>query len=87
VTDGRAREALRKLIDQGKVRAAGVTTTAGRKPSCGRREGRVLQDVLLAYNFRSDTGVAATVKGALGLSQGLTNTIRAVAESGSASSR
>jgi len=83
VTDGRAREALRKLIDQGKVRAAGVTTHSGQETvlRAVEKDG-FYKTVLVAYNFRSDTGVAATVKGALGLSQGLTNTIRAVAESG-----
>jgi predicted aldo/keto reductase-like oxidoreductase len=38
--------------------------------------------VLVAYNFRSDTGVAATVKEALGMSPGLSTTIREVAGSG-----
>ena len=83
VTDGRAREALRKLIDQGKVRAAGVTTHSGQETVLRAVEKHgFYKTVLVAYNFRSDTGVAATVKGALGLSQGLSNTIRAVAESG-----
>ena len=83
VTDGRAREALRKLIDQGKVRAAGVTTHGGQETvlRAVAKHG-FYKTVLVAYNFRSDTGVAATVAGALGLSQGLSNTIRAVAESG-----
>jgi predicted aldo/keto reductase-like oxidoreductase len=83
VTDGRAREALRKLIDQGKVRAAGVTTHSGQETvlQAVLKHG-FYKTVLVAYNFRSDTGVAATVKGALGLSQGLSNTIRTVAESG-----
>ena len=83
VTDGRAREALRKLIDQGKVRAAGVTTHSGQETVLRAVATHgFYKTVLVAYNFRSDTGVAATVKGALGLSQGLSNTIRAVAESG-----
>jgi hypothetical protein len=83
VTDGRAREALRKLIDQGKVRAAGVTTHGGQETvlRAVAKHG-FYKTVLVAYNFRSDTGVAATVAGALGLSEGLSNTIRAVAESG-----
>jgi len=83
VTDGRAREALRVLIDQGKVRAAGVTTHSGQETvlRAVQKHG-FYKTVLVAYNFRSDTGVAATVAGALGLSQGLSNTIRAVAESG-----
>jgi uncharacterized protein len=83
VTDGRALEALRKLIDQGKVRAAGVTTHSGQETvlRAVAKHG-FYKTVLVAYNFRSDTGVAATVKEALGMSQGLSNTIRAVAESG-----
>lgn len=83
VTDGRAREALQKLIDQGKVRAAGVTTHRGQETVLlSVRKHGFYKTVLVAYNFRSDTGVAATVAGALGLSQGVSNTIRAVAESG-----
>lgn len=83
VTDGRAREALAKLIDQGKVRAAGVTTHSGQETvlRAVAKHG-FYKTVLVAYNFRSDTGVAATVKGALGLGQGLSYTIRAVAGSG-----
>ena len=83
VTDGRAREALRKLIDQGKVRAAGVTTHGGQETvlRAVAKHG-FYKTVLVAYNFRSDTGVAATVKEALGLSEGLSNTIRSVAASG-----
>ena len=83
VTDERAREALRKLIDQGKVRAAGVTTHSGQEAVLRTvaKDG-FYKTVLVAYNFRSDAGVAATVKGALGLSEGLSNTIRAVANSG-----
>lgn len=83
VTDGRAREALQKLIDQGKVRAAGVTTHSGQETVLRAVASHgFYKTVLVAYNFRSDTGVAATVKSALGLSQGLSNTIRAVAGSG-----
>ena len=83
VTDGRAREALQKLIDQGKVRAAGVTTHSGQETVLRAVANHgFYKTVLVAYNFRSDTGIAATVKGALGMSQGLSNTIRAVADSG-----
>ncbi|MBP2687676.1 MAG: putative oxidoreductase of aldo/keto reductase family [Deltaproteobacteria bacterium] len=83
VTDERAREALRKLIDQGKVRAAGVTTHSGQENvlSAVAKHG-FYKTVLVAYNFRSDKGVTATVKGALGMSRGLSETIRAVANSG-----
>jgi uncharacterized protein len=83
VTDERAREAFRKLIDQGKVRAAGVTTHSGQEAVLRAVEKHgFYKTVLVGYNFRSDTGVAATVKEALGMSQGLSNTIRAVAASG-----
>ena len=83
VTDGRAREALQKLIDQGKIRAAGVTTHSGQETVLRAVANHgFYRTVLVAYNFRSDTGVAATVKGALGLSEGLSNTIREVAGSG-----
>jgi len=83
VTDERAREVFQKLIDQGKVRAAGVTTHSGQETvlRAVAKHG-FYKTVLVAYNFRSDTGVAATVKEALGMSQGLSNTIRAVAGSG-----
>jgi aryl-alcohol dehydrogenase-like predicted oxidoreductase len=83
VTDERAREALRRLIDQGKVRAAGVTTHRGQETVLRAvATYGFYKTVLVAYNFRSDTGVAATLKGALGMSEGLSNTIRAVAGSG-----
>ena len=83
VTDGRAREAFQKLIDQGKVRAVGVTTHSGQESVLRAVEKHgFYKTVLVGYNFRSDTGVAATVKEALGMSQGLSNTIRAVAGSG-----
>jgi aryl-alcohol dehydrogenase-like predicted oxidoreductase len=83
VTDGRAREALQKLIDQGKVRAAGVTTHKGQETvlRAVRKHG-FYKTVLVAYNFRSDSGITAAVKGALGMSEGLSNTIRSVGESG-----
>jgi hypothetical protein len=83
VTDGRAREALQKLIDQGKVRFPGVTTHSGQEAvlRAVQKHG-FYKTVAVAYNFRSDSGITATVKGALGLSQGLSNTIRDVGESG-----
>jgi len=83
VTDGRAREALQKLIDQGKVRVAGVTTHKGQETvlRAVRKHG-FYKTVLVAYNFRSDSGVTATIKSALGMSEGLSNTIRSVAGAG-----
>ncbi len=83
VTDGYAREALQKLIDQGKVRVAGVTTHSGQEAvlRAVARHG-FYKTVLVAYNFRSDSGVTAMVRGALGLAEGLSDTIREVAGSG-----
>jgi uncharacterized protein len=83
VTDERAREAFRKLIDQGKVRAVGVTTHSGQETvlRAVAKHG-FYKTVLAAYSFRSDTGIVATKKGALEMSRGLSNTIREVAESG-----
>jgi len=83
VTDERAREVFRKLLDQGKVRAVGVTTHKGQDTvlRAVAKHG-FYKTVLVAYNFRSDTGVAATVKEALGMRQGLSDTIREVAGSG-----
>ena len=83
VTDGNAREALQKLIEQGKVRVAGVTTHSGQEAvlRAVRKHG-FYKTVLVAYNFRTDAGLTATVKSALGLSEGLSNEIREVAGSG-----
>ena len=83
VTDERAREALSKLIDQGKVRAAGVTTHSGQETvlRAVAKHG-FYKTVLAAYSFRSDTGLVAKLKGALELTPGLTKTIREVAASG-----
>ena len=82
VTYGYAREALGKLLEQGKIRVPGVTTHSG--------QGEVLQavkkhgfykTVLVAYNFRSDTGLKATIRSAFG-GRGLSATIRDVSASG-----
>ncbi|HEX2709874.1 MAG TPA: aldo/keto reductase, partial [Candidatus Deferrimicrobium sp.] len=83
VADERAREALRKLIDQGKVRAVGVTTHSGQETvlRAVAKHG-FYKTVLVAYNFRSETGVAATGKGAPEMPPGLSKTIREVAGSG-----
>ena len=83
VTDGRAREALQKVIDQGKVRVVGVTTHSGQETvlRAVAKHG-FYKTVLVAYNFRSDTGIVAKVKGALELTPGLTSTIKEVAASG-----
>jgi len=83
VTDGQALEAFRKLIDQGKVRAVGVTTHSGQEIVLRAvAKHRFYKTVLVAYSFRSDPGIAAAGKDTLEMSPGLSNTIRAVAESG-----
>jgi aryl-alcohol dehydrogenase-like predicted oxidoreductase len=83
VTNGYAREALQKLLEQGKIRVPGVTTHSG--------QGEVLRavqkhgfykTVLVAYNFRSDTGIRAAVRSVFGSGEGLSGTIRSVAASG-----
>jgi predicted aldo/keto reductase-like oxidoreductase len=77
VTDGNAREALQKLIDQGKIRVAGVTTHSGQE--------RVLRAVMkhgfyktvaVAYNFRSDEGLKAALRKAFTGGTGISAAIR-----------
>jgi aryl-alcohol dehydrogenase-like predicted oxidoreductase len=83
VTDERAREALQKLMDQGKIRVPGVTTHSGQETvlRAVQKHG-FYQTVLAAYNFRSDTGIATSIRTALGLGKGLSATIADVAASG-----
>ncbi|PWB67579.1 MAG: hypothetical protein C3F14_01705 [Deltaproteobacteria bacterium] len=83
VTDGRAREALQKLIDQGKIRVPGVTTHSGQETvlRAVQKHG-FYKTVLVAYNFRSDTGITTSIKTALGLGKGLSAAIADVAASG-----
>lgn len=83
VTDGRAREALQKLMDQGKIRVPGVTTHSGQATvlRAVQKHG-FYKTVLVAYNFRSDTGIKASIKTALGLGEGLSAAIADVAGSG-----
>jgi len=83
VTDERAHEAFQKLIEQGKVRAVGVTTHSGQETvlRAVAKHG-FYKTVLVAYNFRSEAGAAATGKGAPEMPPGLSNTIREVAGSG-----
>ena len=83
VTDGRVREAFQKLIDQGKVRAVGVTTHSGQETvlRAVAKHG-FYKTVLVAYNFRSETGFASKRKGDLEMTPGLSNTIREVAAAG-----
>ena len=77
VTDERAREALRKAIEQGKVRFPGVTTHSGQETviRAVMKHG-FYRTVLVAYNFRSDTGIGAAIRSAIGVGQGLSATIR-----------
>ncbi len=77
VTNGYAREALQKAIDQGKVRFPGVTTHSGQEAvlRAVMKHG-FYRTVLAAYNFRSDSGIGATIRSALGTAQGLSATIR-----------
>ena len=83
VTDARAREAFQKLIDQGKVRAVGVTTHSGQETVLRAvAKTGFYKTVLVAYNFRTETGAAGTGKDALEMPPGLSNTIREVAGSG-----
>ena len=82
VIDPRVREAFQKLLDQGKVRAVGVTTHSGQETvlRAVAKHG-FYKTVLVAYNFRTETGAAATGR-APEMPPGLTNTIREVAGSG-----
>jgi aryl-alcohol dehydrogenase-like predicted oxidoreductase len=83
VTDGRAREALQKLMDQGKIRVPGVTTHGGQETvlRAVRKHG-FYKTVLVAYNFRSDTGIKTSIKTALGLGEGIAAAIADAAASG-----
>jgi aryl-alcohol dehydrogenase-like predicted oxidoreductase len=63
VTNEDAREALRKLLEQGKIRVPGVTTHKGQETvlRAVRKHG-FYRTVLVAYNFRSDAGIGATIR-------------------------
>ncbi len=83
VADEGAREALRKLLDQGKIRVPGVTTHSGQEEvlsAVGKQE--FYRTVLVAYNFRSDTGIKAAIKNVFGSGNGLSATIRETAAKG-----
>jgi uncharacterized protein len=83
VTDGRVREAFQKLIDQGKVRAVGVTTHSGQETVLRAvAKYGFYKTVLVAYNFRSEAGFAAKRKGDLEMTPRLTKTIKEVAAAG-----
>lgn len=70
VTHGYAREALQRVIDQGKVRFPGVTTHGGQEAVLRAvvRHG-FYRTVLAAYNFRSAESLSAAVReaGAAGI--------------------
>lgn len=76
VLDGRAREALSKLIEQGKIRVPGVTTHSGQETviRAVMKHG-FYRTVLVSYNFRSDAGYAAFAKDPAGTTVGLTKAI------------
>jgi len=82
VADERAREALQRLLDQGKIRVPGVTTHSGQEEvlsAVGKRG--FYRTVLVAYNFRSDTGLKAAIRSAFG-GEGLSAAIRDTAAKG-----
>jgi aryl-alcohol dehydrogenase-like predicted oxidoreductase len=83
VTNEDAREALRKLLEQGKIRVPGVTTHKGQETvlRAVRKHG-FYRTVLVAYNFRSDAGIGAAIRSAFGSGKGLSATIREVGASG-----
>ncbi|HEY5995533.1 MAG TPA: aldo/keto reductase, partial [Candidatus Deferrimicrobiaceae bacterium] len=70
VLDGNAREALSKLLAQGKIKAAGVTTHNGQETvlRAVMKHG-FYKTVLVGYNFRSDAGLTAAIReaGAAGI--------------------
>ncbi|MGB5995190.1 MAG: aldo/keto reductase, partial [Candidatus Deferrimicrobiaceae bacterium] len=83
VADEDAREALRKLLDQGKIRVPGVTTHSGQETvlnAVGKQE--FYRTVLVAYNFRSDTGIKAAIRNIFVSGNGLSATIRDTAAKG-----
>jgi len=82
VTDGQALEAFRKLIDQGKVRAVGVTTHSGQEIVLRAvAKHRFYKTVLVAYSFRSDPGIMCWRSGAGGAGSPFTRRKAMAAES------
>ncbi len=83
VEDEGAREALQKMLDQGKIRIPGVTTHKGQETvltAVGKQE--FYRTVLVAYNFRSDTGIKEAIRNVFGSGNGLSATIRDTAAKG-----
>ncbi len=83
VANEEAREALQKMLDQGKIRIPGVTTHSGQETVL-RAVGKqgFYRTVLVAYNFRSDTGIRAAIRRIFGSGGGLSETIRDTAAKG-----
>ncbi len=83
VRDRGAREALARLIEQGKIRVAGVTTHSGQDTvlRAVMRHG-FYKTVLVAYSFRTDAGLNASVSKALGAGGGLSAVIREAGAAG-----
>jgi aryl-alcohol dehydrogenase-like predicted oxidoreductase len=77
VVNGNGREALRKLIDQGKVRVPGVTTHSGQETvvRAVMKHG-FYKTILVAYNFRSDAGLKAALRKVFAGATGLSAAIR-----------
>lgn len=83
VVNDNAREALRKLIDQGKIRVAGVTTHSGQEAvvRAVMKHG-FYKTVLVAYSFRTDMGLKDRIEKAPGSGPGLSAAIRDAGASG-----
>ena len=83
VVNDDAREALGKLVGQGKIRFAGVTTHSGQEAvlRAVMKHG-FYKTVLVAYSFRADMGLKATIKKALGSGPGLSGVVREAGAAG-----
>lgn len=77
VVNDNAREALRKLIEQGKIRVAGVTTHSGQEAvlRAVMKHG-FYKTALVGYSFRTDVGLTASIRNALVPGPGLSAAIR-----------
>jgi aryl-alcohol dehydrogenase-like predicted oxidoreductase len=83
VENGDAREALQRMLDQGKIRIPGVTTHSGQETVLKAvGEQGFYRTVLVAYNFRSDTGIKAAIRNIFGSGNGLSAAIRDTAAKG-----
>ena len=77
VVNDNARDALRKLVEQGKIRVPGVTTHSGQEMvlRAVMKHG-FYRTVLVAYNFRSDAGLKVAIGVAAASATGLSATVR-----------